>query len=431
MTRTVRAVPPLAVIMCLCAAAPMSPMSAVSAQEGVGPAVTLPAPAQWRFLPSLALTYDSYGQRYELADEDTLDLVDEMSGQVIASLLRAGSTRVEFKNTFSYGEEAVRDDFGFLLDRRSQRFDLRLQNDARYKTYRTLSEYSLSSDYFLNSSRVVLTTRLRPDLQLRLDERFEIARVAERNRYNYDYTRNDVGLELDRRWALFSNLRAGYTFGHRSVPDSSAIDYRRHIATAAWNQEIGSGAFGLEQQVERRVYRDASVRSPSLDLRTTATVNAPLASRIHLRPEYRAWVQRYDYPDSIYADTDDHTLELLGEFNLTDRTTLGVGPTGALHRSNGVFEANYDQAGLKGTLSYLSGRLWLQFTNEFGFRAHDTDDEFYTDYVFNWTTLFLSYEFLSRTTFDLFFSLNPENHEDARNNTTTLLLSGSLTLALR
>jgi hypothetical protein len=426
MTRTVRGLPALAVVVCLCVAAPLD------AQDLATPASALAAPVQWRFEPSVGITYDSYGQRYELADEDTLDLVDEMSGQVIASLRRAGQTRVELKNTFSYGEEAARDDFVFMLDRNSRRFDLHVQNDTRYKTYRALSEYSLSSDYLLNTSRVVLTAHLQPQLHLRLDERFEIARVAERNRYNYDYTRNDVGIELDRRWALFSGLRGGYTFGHRTVPDSTAIDYTRHIGTATWNQEIRSGAFGLEQQVERRLYGDPRVRSHSLDWRTTLTSNAPLAARIRLRPEYRAWILRYDRPDSVYADTDDHTLELLGEFDLNDRTTLGVGPTGALHRSNGVFEADYEQVGLKGSISYLSARLWLQFSNEFGFRAHGVaDDDFYTDYVFNWTTLFVSYEFLSRTTFDLFFSLNPENHEDQRNNTTTLLLSGSLTLALR
>ena len=425
MTRTVRGLPPLGLVVWLCAAAPLR------GQDLATPTSTLPPPTLWRFEPSVGITYDSYGQRYELADEDTLDLVDEMSGQVIASLLRQGQTRVELKNTFSYGEEAARDDFVFMLERNSRSLDLRLQNDARYKAYRALSQYSLSSDYLLNTSRVVLTAHLRPDLHLRLDERFEIAHVAERNRYNYDYTRNDVGIELDRRWALFSGLRGGYTLGHRTVPDSTAIDYTRHIGTAAWNQEIRSGAFGLEQQVERRLYGDPSVRSHSLDWRTTVTSNAPLAARFRLRPEYRAWILRYDRPDSVYADTDDHTLELLGEFDLNDRTTLGVGPTGALHRSNGVFEADYEQVGLKGTISYLSTRLWLQFSNEFGFRAHGAvDDDFYTDYVFNWTTLFVSYEFLSRTTFDLFFSLNPENHEDQRNNTTTLLLSGSLTLAL-
>ena len=69
--------------------------------------------------------------------------------------------------------------------------------------------------------------------------------------------------------------------------------------------------------------------------------------------------------------------------------------------------------------------------NEFGTRSYFAGDDFlYTDYVFNWSTLYLSYDFRRRMAFDLYFSISPESHEQARNNTTTILLSTALTWKL-
>lgn len=398
-----------------------------SAQERAS--LDLVPPVGWQFRPAAGIAYDSFGQRYEIADEDTLDLVDELSGQFITLLQRNGNSRLYLKNTFSYGEEASRNDLALSLQRDSEHFGFSLRNEARYKGYRNRSEFSISSDYFLNTTRVRLDWRLHRAVRLRLDERFEMAEVKDRNRYNFDYKRNDVGLELERRWGIFSNLRGGYSFGQRSVPDSTSIDYNRHVFALGWNQQIGSSTLAIEQQLERRLFGDPSVRSHYLDVNTTASWTLPFTTNLRLRPEYRAVALRYDSPDSIYASGHEHTLDLLLERDFTEHVSIGVGPSGGLRRSDSVFEADYEQWGLQGSISYLSSRLWLQFTNEFGFRSHTNNpDEFFTDYVFNWTTLFVSYEMWGNATFDLFLSLNPESHEDERNNTTTMLLSTSLTV---
>ena len=117
-------------------------------------------------------------------------------------------------------------------------------------------------------------------------------------------------------------------------------------------------------------------------------------------------------------------------------TIIGIGPRIESRRTSSLFERSYDQLGLKGTISVFAGStFWMQFTNEIGVRKHlrgTTDSEdFFTDYIFNWTTVYLSWRMFPSASLDTFLSLNPESHEDAANNTTTLLLSSSLTWHLR
>ena len=69
----------------------------------------------WRFLPSAGLAYDSFGQKYVLADNDTLDLVDELSGRFTADLEHRGRTEFRLRNTFGYGQQAVRNDVQMWL----------------------------------------------------------------------------------------------------------------------------------------------------------------------------------------------------------------------------------------------------------------------------------------------------------------------------
>ncbi|MFQ5600197.1 MAG: hypothetical protein ACE5G2_06545 [Candidatus Krumholzibacteriia bacterium] len=412
------------------------PLGEASAQEAVpgGPPWSVnPAPAAWRFQPSISFTYDSFGQRYTIADEDTLDLVDEMSGQLVTSLVHTGRTSVELKNMLGVGEEATRNDLLVSLRRRFGALDLRLTDDLRYKAYREHSDYGLSSDYLTNTARAIATWRLAGRWRLRIDDRFELADFAERTRYNYDYVRNDIGGEVERRYGILSTLRSGYSYGWRSVPDSTEIDYQRHLIEAHWDQEFGLHTLAVGQLLERRLYGDPTVRSHYVDYQTTMSFSASLRPELRLRPEYTASIITYDTPDSVYSDASEQSFELILERDLSDRTTLGVGPGGEFRRTNSSFDRAYNQWSLKGTLSYLAGSsLWVQFTNELGVRSYLAgDDILYSDYIFNWTTLYLSYEFVPRLTLDLFFSMNPESHDDEQNNTTTLLASTAITWGLR
>lgn len=399
----------------------------------LGPA---PQASGWVWGSSVAFLYDSFGQRYEIANRDTLDLVNEMSGNLVLRFDRLGRTGINLRNTFGYGEEAVRNDFLGSLRRQWGRLDLRLEEDFRYKNYSSQSAFTLSSTYWVSRSRVQLRWALSESWRLAVDERWEVTEVQDRTRFNYDYRRADHGVELQHNFGFFSMLRGGYIFGTRAVPDSSVIDYERHALTVGWLQELGRHSFSMDQIFERRSYGDPRVRSEYVDWQGNISATIALRDKLRLRPVYRIWLVNYDHPDSVFANGSEQSFEVLLEGDLGPRAILGVGPRAETRRSESLFERSYDQLGVKGSISVFAGtRFWMQFTNEIGVRKHlpvTTDSQdFFTDYIFNWTTLYLSWRFLRQASLDSFLSLNPESHEDAANNTTTLLMSASLTWHLR
>jgi len=386
----------------------------------------------WILRSSVALAYDSFGQRYTVADDDTLDLIDELSGRWILGLEHRGNAWFELANSLGIGQEATRNDTHLGLRWRARTLDVQILDDLHTKAWRELSQYTLSSDYLTNTARLLVTVWPVGPWRLRGTGRLENAHFMQRSRYNYDYWRHDLGAEVERRWGVFSELRGGYSYGRREVPDSTAIDYRAHRITAGWTQEFGAHTLTLDQWVERRRYRDTGTRSPYLDYEADLTLSAALGMSTRLRPAYRALVTNYDLPDSIYTDATEQSVEILLERELTPNTTLGVGPRGEFRRTGSLFDRPYDQWGLKGTLSYLPGpSLWVQFSNEIGVRTHRAGSEvLFTDYLFNWSTLMLSWHFPPRLNLDLFFSLEPEDHADDRDDTTTLLVSTALTFGL-
>jgi hypothetical protein len=404
---------------------------AAPAQVGAFPELE-PAAKSWSFRPMIALAYDSFGQSYTISEVDTLDLVDEASARLVATLLHRGRTHFEVRNALGLGQEATRNDLFVNLRRQLGALDLRVINDLHYKAYRARSDFQLSSDYITNSARVIATLSLSPAWRLRLDNRFETAHFTSRTRYNYDYTRNDAGAEIEKRWGIFSSMRLGYTYGGRSVPDSLAIGYQRQRVHVGLTQGFGSHLLVAEQMFERRVYRMPTARSDFFDSAGRVSASLSLSEKVRLRPEYRAVITLYDTPDSVYSNADEHVAELILERDLNARATLGVGPRAEFRRTQSSFDRPYDQFGIHGMISYIAGSgFWVEFSNELGVRSHlGAGDQLLTDFVYNWTTLYLSYRFASALTFDLFFSFTPENHKDSRYDTTTILASTALTWAL-
>lgn len=388
----------------------------------------------WLFRPGLSLAYDSFGQRYVISDNDTLDLFDEISARLHTSVEHFGRTRFRLQNALGYGQEATRNDLVARLQQPlGRRTELRAEQELHYKGYVPNSDYAFSSDYLVGTTRTTAFFRPTPQWRLRFDDRFEWTWFHSPGRYNYAYQLNDTGAEIERTYGLLSRARLGYTYGLRSVPDSTAIDYRRHIAAAEWEHEIGLHGFGIEQRVERRFFGDANVRSHYWDYNGTLSGHVVMREHARLRPEYRGTVTHYDRPDSIWSNATEQSAELLIEGDVSARTMLAIGPRGEFRRTSSAVDRAYNQWGLKGSVTLaLGSTLWLQFTDEVGLRRHLAgEDLLFSDYAFNWSTLYLSWQPAPRLGLDLFFSLNPESHQDKTNDTTTLLLSTSLTYGWR
>lgn len=416
-----------------CAALLVMPANAARAQQSTGMR-PLELRQGWQFRPGFSFAYDSFGQRYTLSDRDTLDLYDELSARLHTSMEHIGGTYFRLQNAFGYGQEATRDDLVMRLAHPfGPRTEFRADQELHYKGYTPQSDYQYSSDYLVGTTRLALFFRPRPQWRLRTEDRLEWAWFHEPGRYNYPYLMNDTSAEIERGYGVMSRMRLGYAFGTRSVPDSTAIDYRRHVVLADWEHEWGLHGFGIEQRVERRRYGDPNVRSPFWDYNATLSGRVTMRERARLRPEYRALVARYDLPDSVWADATEQSVEVLVEGDVSPRTVLALGPRGEFRRTASTVDRPYNQWGLKGSVTFaLGSTLWLQFTDEVGVRRHLAGESLlYTDYTFNWSTLYLSWQAAPRLGMDLFFSLSPEVHQEQANDTTTLLISTSVTYGWR
>lgn len=406
------------------------------AELGSAPAARLAGsvpPRTWSFYPNVAFAYDTFGQRYTISDTDTLDLYEELCARLVARVERLGATRLEVENVLSLGQEATRDDFRARLRRGFGRFELRAEGELHSKQYAQDADLDLAGDYLAGTARARGSLRVGDRLWLRVEDRLEFASYASRSRYEYDYQINDLSLELERQYGILSTVRVGGAAGWRTVPDSSAIDYDRWVAAGAWDAEWGSHLTVIETRIERRTYTDSGVRSPYSDGSGRAAAQVALHPRMRLRPEYRLALQRYDLQDSIYADATEHSIELLVEGDASSRAVLALGPRAEFRRVGGDVDRPYDQWSLKGSVSFARGReLYLQFTDEVGKRWYlEGDPTFYSDLVFNWSTLYLTWQPHPRLGLDLFCSLDPEVHEDSTHDTTTLLLSAAVTVGWR
>jgi hypothetical protein len=422
-----------AVLLVLVATAVGSAAAQEPSLSSPTPPLGMPPAPRWSFFPGLAVGYDSFGQRYVVDESDTLDLVNELSARLVTGVEYRGRASFGIKNTLGLGNQATRDDVYAHLELGRPSLQLRAEQELHYKTYAPQADFSESSDYITGLTRASLRMRLAPRWRLRLEERLEWTGFATPTPFSYDYRMNDAVATLEREYRFLSRLAVGYGYGWRDVPDSSAIDYQRHVVRADWDHELGRHDFVCEQRLERRTYRDPSVRSALYDYNARLAGVASLHPKLRLRPEYRADVVSYDRQDSLYSDFTAQAAELLVEGDAGAHTILALGPRAEFRRSVDSFDRPYNQWGLKGSVTYTLGTgLWIQFTDEVGTRRHLAGDPlFFTDYVFNWSTLFLAWNPLPHLALDLFFALNPQLHEHGEDDSTMLLLSTSITYGWR
>ena len=392
-----------------------------------------PRPSPWAFLPGVVFGYDSFGQSYNIAERDTLDLVDELSGRVVAAIEHRGRTHFGLKNSFGLGQQATRNDSWIQFGIGRGDLQLRAEQELHYKAYANDADFAESSDYLAGISRVGLAWELAPRWRVRLDDRFEWTDFERPTLYSYDYWLHDGTATLEHQYGVFSTVSAGYGYGVRSVPDSTVIDFHRHVFRADWVHEAGRHDLGLGQRLERRLYRDPSVRSHTWDWDVDLYASVRLHPRVRLRPEYRAEILEHDFPDSVYTDSVDQSVEMLVEGDVSRSTTLALGPRAEFRRTAAGFDRSYNQLGLKGVVTFtLRSTLWLQFSEEIGQREHLAGETlFFTDYIYNWSTLYLTWNPLPRLGLDLYFTIAPEVHEYGEDDNTLLLLSTSLTYGWR
>jgi hypothetical protein len=250
------------------------------------------------------------------------------------------------------------------------------------------------------------------------------------SQYEYDYWRNETETSLRINPNFDTSLEFAYAFGYRSVPDSSAIDYREHQLRADWWQTYGFRTdLEWSGEVEERSYIDEETRPGYVRVATGVHLGVWVTDQAGLRFREELEVIDYDAASQVYFSTFLNRIGVEAAFRVTPALEIGIEPRFALLRADAASGEDFDELSLvlSGDWFRLS-RLWFDASFELGHRDYSDAVGIYSDYWFGRSNLYATIELGNRTAWNLFLSYEPERHEIDGDDTTTALVSTDLTL---
>ncbi len=405
------------------------------------------------FKGALEVGYDRFAQIYRITDElqitdvagsirlgesslrDTTDVFTDGRGLIELGLVQEqGVHRYEIKGRFSGGTDLLRE--SAVLRYRSRpatgRNRLDLEFDVEGRQFRDDSSFSLSSDNLYFDGKTRWRHAVSESVNIGAKLRGEMYRYDRRSDFEYDQNRWSASAtaNLRRGWNLSLDLEAGG--GARSAPDTTEIDYDRAFVRGDLYWSLGSGLqLGLYSAMERRIYRDESVRTPYWDWVTEPDLSFAFKDEWTLRLSAPQEWLLYDQDDVVYYDMwlGRAGLELARRWGMLE---LGLESRWSWLKSPFDTEDEYGQpSGVLRVDWFSTGRLWFSLSEEIGRRHYeqppDGSLELYSDYTFFRTTLLASYRIHEHLVLDGFLSDEPETHRRDEDDSRLTLF----TLALR
>jgi hypothetical protein len=394
--------------------------------------------------------FDSYLQRFRLSDEvlsddldapdafdrvalrDTTEVFREFRSLAELELIdRREGGRLSLRGRVSAGSESMRQ--ATVLETRMGGFDdrnrLDLAGDFEARQFRSGGDYELQSDVVQLSARMHARRRVREGTQLGLRLRGANEDYARPSEYEQDQRRLDLSatFEIESGFDWIHALEVGV--GWRELPDTTQISSDRIFAHDELHWRNDRWFLLVQAAGDRRVFRDADVRSAYWDVLLEPSLGRQLAANWRLTAKGLAELLDYDRDSSVYFDywTGHGGVELAWQ---RPRWSLGVEPRFGWLAAAAEIEDRYRQLSLVTRFDWFgAGRLWLTLSEELGQREYaDAGDgiDLYSDYWFLRTTLLLSLRLSDWLNCDAFLSDEPERHRDAVDDGRLTLFSASL-----
>jgi hypothetical protein len=408
-------------------------------------------------LPEVGFAFEHFGESYRItADRDTVTAINDygtVGGLTVRTVGRPES-RFEASGAVQWGNQTGRLalDFDGRLVRGANTFELR--QEGTYRRFHDSGDYAISSDYVREYLRAEWTRGLAGPLALRLGHTFDGTWYATPDRYNLDTVFQEPRAELRFRTEDLNEVRAGYRFGRRTVPDSTTIGYDRHVVEAEANWLFGwTSALDVANRLERRIYDPASVRESSWENRIDARFELSTGQWMTYRLVHANEIARFDELDTLAYDYD-YDWARTGvqiEVHRTESLDLSVMPVYAFLASGTAPAEEYSETGLEFGVDWRLGRVaWMSLTNEVGRRDYElsaTDagtadgsldgvldqlagdsplDFAYSDYVYYRLTLLFTADLPSGFSANLFVNWQPEDHNVSRHDTNSRIISGGI-----
>jgi hypothetical protein len=413
-------------------AAPALPVDAAGQEDG--------------FSSTFSLGFDSFSEKYSIEDADTLDYSNELRSAVGLAYGRRwggtgaaqdagyGTSRFEVKDVLTVSDAAVRNRWNMGLDLAAgANHQVSLANELTNKRFNSGDELNLSSDYVQELARVLYRTRLSDILAINLRDRFELVDFSQEDAYEMDYRRNEAGAGLSIEPGVDASLDFAYALSHRTVPDSSAIDYREHDFRVDWWQVFGfRTSVEVKGEVERRRYEDELIRPGYFTFLGDGHLEVRVTDRFAMRLREEIESSDYDAQSEVYYDRVLQRAGVEARFNVTSELELGLEPRYTLLRGADESIEDYDELSVVLAGDWIRfNRLWLTSSVEYGRRvyaAQVVDAGVFSDYTFFRTNVFSTVELGRGTVWNLYLSHEPERHVNDNDDTTTALFSTDLSV---
>jgi hypothetical protein len=402
------------------------------------------AEAGGRWIGTAEVGFDSYIERYSIAEADTLSSVNEAftrlrlgyaSGSLMGNYALIETRQLVGESSY---ETALRGQLTRRLGRQ-RAWTVNLDADVAHRGFREGSVYDFTDNYTRTTGRAALRARARPWLTIRLDDRIEWLDYSHRTEFDYDFTRNSGAAVLDFDRDPLRGFSVGTRYTTMSVPDSSQIEY--HAVTPFVETRVFGGPHRRVYAgggVERRVYPTDGTRS---------SFHGVLASGLVEFPVHPSWsvelssdLERYSY-DTVTDAYPDY-LELrsyaLVGWN-RGGLRIGAGPALAWLSSDGAPEDEYREIGVRLALELLGTRgLFVSASYEPGARdytAYDSSlgtlenaEAIFSDYGYHRVSVFANSRLRGPLWLNVFIDYQPEDHDRTGDDATATVASAALML---
>lgn len=392
---------------------------------------------------SFGLGYDNISEKYYLVHFDTLGIpseslealkkateeINEKKASLKIDLNKnfANNSKFSINNTLSLSNLYLRDILKIQWDKEwfsvNDLVELRKTQDKNQTGYQ--------QDYITNNLNVSLKTNFPQNFSFRIRNSFELTNYKQKALYIYDYYLNKTSFELEKDLASDGSFDFSYQFSKRFVPDSSYINYDRHLFDFILDKYFGwKFLLQAENELERKMFKKPEGMDDFWDNRFTFDMSYDFENQIKLKFKNKFEFLNYDLEDEINFNYLENKLTPGLEYEVLDGIKLKGEPEWiSFSAQNSVYqEYDYNQLAFNLSLDVSkSTKLWLSLEDKFGKRDYRSDENpFYTDYYLNQVSLLLDGELGSHLGFNLMLSIDSEWHKSKGDNLTVSLFTSEL-----
>jgi hypothetical protein len=392
---------------------------------------------------SFGLGYDNISEKYYLVHFDTLGIPSESLEALKKATEeineRKASLKIDLNKNFGNNSK-ISINNSLSVSNLYWRDILRIEWDKEWFSISDLVEFRKiqdkkqmvhQRDYVTNNLYADFRTNISPDLSFKINNTFELSNYKEKTLYIYDYYLNKTSFDLEKQLASDGFFNFSYQFSKRFVPDSSYIDYDRHLFDLILDKYFGRKfLLQMENELERKRFKKPEGIDNFWDSRLTFDASYQFENQVKLKLKNEFEFLTYDLEDDLNFNYIENKLTPGLEYEVLDGIKLKGEPEWIIFSAKNDFYQEYDYNQLAFGLSLdvsKSTNLWLSLEDKFGKRDYPSDENpFYTDYYLNQASFFLDGELGSHFGFNLMLSIDSEWHKSKGDNLTVSLFTSEL-----